>query len=127
MSFVAKKSVTVTTAADETATAYLPAAMPVLNGLLDRILYTKIDFADGVDFAITLESTGETLWAQEDVNASAVVAPRQATHDTAGVAALYAAVGQAVRDRIGISNDRIKIVIAAGGVAKRGTFTVVLV
>jgi len=127
MSYVRRISTTVTTAADGSATAYLPASMSVINGLLDRILYTKIDFADGVDFTITLEATGEGIWTQENVNASAAVAPRQATHDAAGAAALYAGAGQAVRDRIAVGNDRLKIVIAAGGVAKTGTFTAVFV
>ena len=70
--------------------------------------------------------TCETIWAQQDVNASATVAPRQATHGTDGTAALYAAAGAAVRDHIALANDRIKIQIASGGNTKTGTFHFVI-
>lgn len=96
------------------------------TGVIERIIYSKTDFADGVDFTITLESTGENLWAQNDVNASAVVQPRGATHDTAGAAALYAAGGTAVRDKIAAVNDRVKVAIAQGGATKSGTFYVIV-
>lgn len=119
---VQRYSVVVTTASDGSATAY----SDQVNGLLSQIRYVKTDFADGVDFAITLEDTGETLWAQSDVNASATVAPRQATHSTAGVAALYASGGVAVNDMIAVAG-RIKIVIANGGATKAGTFHFVTV
>ena len=39
-------------------------------GLLSQIRYVKTDFANGVDFAITVEGTGEGLWTQSDVNAA---------------------------------------------------------
>ena len=122
MSHAQRHAVTVTTAADGSATAY----SPVLTGKLSQIRYVKIDFADGVDFAVTAEATGATLWAEDNVNASATRAPRQATHSTAGVAALYAAAGQAVNDKIALANDRVKIVIAAGGDTKTGTFHIVI-
>jgi hypothetical protein len=32
-------------------------------------------YTDGLDFTITAESTGETIWSQSDVNAAAVKAP----------------------------------------------------
>lgn len=111
------REVAILTDGDGAATAYCTAEA----GMLDRIQYVKTDFADGVDFAITLEDTGESLWTQEDVNAAAVVAPRQATHDLAGVATLYAAGGATVRDRIAVKG-RIKVVIASGGAAKTGLF-----
>ncbi|MEA3042977.1 MAG: hypothetical protein QOH47_815 [Sphingomonadales bacterium] len=113
-------SVTVTTAADGSATAY----SDQVNGLLSQIRYVKpgaASYTDGVDFTITLEDTGETLWAEQNVNASATRAPRQATHSTAGVASLYAAGGTAVNDLIAV-NGRIKIVLADGGDTKAGAF-----
>lgn len=122
MSHAERHVVAVTTAADGTATAY----SPVLTGKLSQIRYVKTDFATGVDFTITAEATGETLWTQSDVNASATVAPRQATHTTAGVAALYAAGGSAVLDKITLANDRVKIVIGSGGNAKTGAFHIVM-
>ena len=115
--------VSVTTASDGTATVY----SPHLSGLIHEIHYIKTDFVDGVDFTITAEATGETIWTQSDVNAAAVKAPRQATHSTAGVAALYASGGTAVNDRIALGRDRVKIAIAQGGNAKTGAFHIVVV
>jgi len=79
-----------------------------------------------VDFTITSEATGQVLWSELNVNADATKAPRQATHDTSGVAAVYAAAGSPVLDKIALANDRIKIVIAQGGDAKSGTFHIVM-
>jgi len=114
--------VPVTTAADGSATAY----SPYLSGYLTQIVYAKTDYANGVDFTITAEATGETLWTESDVNASVSKSPRAATHSTAGVAALYAAAGTAVNDRIALARDRVKIVLAQGGNAKTGTFHIVV-
>lgn len=97
-----------------------------VNGLLDRIVYDKAGsggYDNGVDFVVTMDESGEILWDEDNVNASAARAVRQATHSTAGAAALYAAGGEAVRDRIAVTG-RIKVVVAAGGAAKTGTFHV---
>lgn len=110
--------VTVTTDGSGAATAYTPR----LAGLLNSIHYVKTDYADGVDFTITSEATGETLWTESNVNAAAVKNPRAASHTTAGAAALYAAGGVAVLEKIALASDRIKIVIAQGGATKVGTF-----
>lgn len=117
--------VTVTTAADGTATAFTPR----LSGKIQQIEYVKPgsgNFDDGVDFAITGEASGIGLWTESNVNASAVRAPRQPTHSQVGAALLYAAAGTAVADKIGLASDRVKIVIAQGGNAKVGTFHVVV-
>lgn len=95
---------------------------PAIYGSLVSITYAKTDYADGVDFVITAETTGETIWSESDVNASATRYPRSGTHSTAGVAALYAAGGTAVQGRIALGGDRVKIVVAAGGVSKTGAF-----
>jgi len=99
---------------------------PYVSGYVHQIQYVKTDFADGVDFTITAEATGETIWTESNVNAAAVKATRQPTHSSAGVAALYAAGGVAVNDRIAVSRDRIKIVIAAGGNTKTGAFNILI-
>lgn len=122
MSYAERHTVTVTTAADGSATAY----SPVITGKLSQIHYVKTDFAVGVDFTITSEATGETLWTEANVDASTTRAPRQATHGTDGVAALYAAAGTAVNDKIALAKDRVKIVIANGGNAATGTFHIVM-
>jgi len=115
---VQRHRVTVTTAAGGTAEAFTG----VVNGRLLAVIYTKGDFATGVDFTITTETTSQNLWVQENVDASAVVAPRQPTHDYAGNASLFAAAGEPVEDYIFIGEERIKIAIAAGGAVKSGTF-----
>lgn len=114
--------VTVTTNGSGAATAYSPR----LSGKINQIHYVKGDFADGVDFTITDEATGQGIWTESDVNASAVRAPRQPTHTQAGVASLYASGGVAVNDRIGVANSRVKIVIAQGGATKSGVFHILV-
>lgn len=117
-----RQKITVTTAADGSATAYSPR----LSGKVHSIHYVKGDFANGVDFAVTAEATGENLWTESDVNASAVRYPRAATHTQAGAAALYAAGGTGILDKPGLANDRVKIVVAQGGSAKTGAFHILI-
>jgi hypothetical protein len=115
-------TVTAVTDGSGNATVY----SPFLSGYIHTIEYVKTDYADGVDFTITAEATGETIWTQSDVNAAAVKAPRQPTHSNAGVAALYASAGVAVNDRIALSRDRVKIAIASGGAAHTGQFIIIV-
>jgi len=118
MSHIERHAVSVTTDASGNATAY----SPVLTGKINSITYAKTDFTDGVDFTITGEATGQTIWTESNVNASKTVAPRQPTHGQDGTASLYAAGGEPVEDKIALANDRVKIVIAQGGNTKSGTF-----
>jgi hypothetical protein len=113
-------AISITTDASGDATAY----SEHITGPIRTIRYVKADFANGVDFTVTLETTGESVWTEADVNASATRAPRQATHSTAGAAALYAAAGTAVNDMIVAYRDRIKVVVAQGGNATTGTLYV---
>jgi hypothetical protein len=124
MSFVQRFTVTVTTNGSGAATA---SSDPIDHGMISQIRYVKTDFADGVDFAITLESTGETIWTQSNVNASATVAPRQATHGVTGTASLYASGGTAVEAPIAVANDRVAIAVTSGGAFKTGTFHILVV
>ena len=118
--YVKRHKVAITTAADGTATGYTP----LLMGRILSIQYVKTDFADTADFAITAEDTGQGLWTEENVTASAQVAPRQPTHDNAGAASLYAAGGEPVEDCYYLADERVKIAIAQGGDTKSGTFYV---
>lgn len=115
-------NVAVTTASDGSATAY----SPFLSGYIHSVQYVKTDFADGVDFTITAEATGQTIWTQSDVNAAVTKFPREGTTTTAGVASLYASGGTAVNDRVALGRDRVKIVIAQGGNAKVGAFNILV-
>lgn len=117
---IRKFTIPITTAADGSATAY----SPYFSGFIAAIQYVKTDFADGVDFTITADVTGESILALTDQNTAGIWRPRAATHSTAGVASLYAAAGTAVNDRIALARDRVKVVIAQGGNAKTGTIVV---
>jgi hypothetical protein len=119
---IRRYEVTVTTAADGTATAYSPR----IAGKIHSIRYVKTDFADGVDFAITANATGENIWTESNVNATADRYPRAPTHSQAGVAALYAAGGTGVLAPIALASDKVKIVIAQGGNVKTGTFHILV-
>lgn len=117
-----RAAVSVTTNGSGAATAY----SPPINGKLVSVSYVKDGganpFANGVDFTITKETTGENIWTESDVNASAHRYPRAPTHSQAGVATLYASGGTAVNDGIAVARERIKIVIAQGGDTKVGAF-----
>lgn len=112
----------VTAASDGSYTGY----SPYLSGRITAIHYVKTNFTDGVDFTITAEATGETIWTESNVNASKACMPRAATHSTAGVAALYASGGTAVNDLIRLGRDRVKIVLASAGNATTGVFHIVV-
>ena len=117
-----RHTVSVTTDGSGAATDY----SEVLSGRLSQIRYVKTDFANGSTFLITAEATGETLWSESNVDASATRAPRQATHTVLGAAALYAGSGVAVLDHIVLAADRVKIVVSSGGATKTGTFYIVV-
>ena len=121
--YVQRHIVNLTTDVAGDCTAYSPA----ISGLLSQIRYIKTDFANGVDFVITCETTGETLWSQTNVDASVTKAPRQAIHGTDGIALVFIAAGQPINDAIAICNDRVKIVIANGGATTTGAIHIVLI
>ena len=120
---VTRHRVVVTTDTSQDAIAYTPA----LKGQLVNIIYTKDDFVNGVDFAITAEGSGLSLWGEANVDASKTVSPRQPAHSQAGVALLYAAVGEAVTVPIFLAGERVKIVIDEGGSETSGTFDIIVV
>lgn len=117
---IRKFTIPLVTDSSGNATAY----SPYFSGRIEQVQYLKTDFADGVDFTITLDGTGQTVWTQSDVNAATIVSPRLPTHSTAGVASLYASGGTAVQDKIAVSRDRVKVVIGSGGNTKSGSIVV---
>lgn len=115
-----KVKVTVTTDGSGDATAYSPR----VAGKVVAVSYVKPgsgSYSDGVDFTITCEATGEQIWAESNVNATAHRKPRAATHTTAGVAATLDGTVAAL-DCVALASDRIKIVVAQGGASKVGAF-----
>lgn len=98
---------------------------PPVTGRVLGVRYVKTDFADGVDFTITAEATGETILTGTDVNASASFYPRPQVHDAAGVGRTLDGM-RTVGEPVAVAFDRIKIVVASGGSVKSGTFHVVM-
>ncbi len=117
------QTVSLATDSGGAATAYTE----TVTGLVSQIRYVKNSFDDGSTITVTNDLTGETIWAESSVNASATRCPRAATHRPAGVASLYAGSGTAVNDKIAVANTRIKVVVAGGGNVKLGTLHITLV
>lgn len=114
---------TIATIADGSATGYVEVEQ---GGQILAVIYTKVDYDAGVDFVITSDQSGQIILDADNVDASATFCPRQATHlNTTGAAMVYAAT-DAVGAPIVIPPGRIKIVIAAGGNVKTGTFKFVV-
>jgi len=124
--FIKAFTASVTTGEDETGTAYTNA----VNGRILEVAYTKdatAPFTNGVDFVVTSETTSQAIWSQENVNATAIVRPRQAVHSTAGVALNYNDESdEPVCEPVYVADERIKIAVAQGGKAKTGAFTVIV-
>ena len=119
-----KAVIDLTTAVGGAASAYTHA----LTGKIAQITYVKDGsngFANGVDFDVTVETTGQVVWDQDNVNATATVAPRQPTHTTAGVAATLDGTVAAL-DKIALAEERLLISVANGGDGKAGRFVIVL-
>jgi len=121
MLYAEQHTVTLTTNGSGAATGYTPE----ITGEIRTISYVKTDFADGVDFTLTGETSGQQVWVQENVNASAVVHPRQQVHTVAGVAATYDGTRPILEPAL-LAGERLKIVVAAGGDTTMGTFIVVV-
>ena len=123
MSYAERHTVALTTIADGSVTAH----SPVVTGRVVACIYTKTDFADTVDFAITSEDSLQTIWTQDNRTASETVAPRQATHSNVGVASLYDTTdNEPVEDYIVVANERIKVAITNGGDTKTGSITFII-
>lgn len=122
MGYAKRQTVTITTDSSGDGTGYT--TLPV-NGVIHSIQYVKTDYADGVDFTITGNTTGMTIWAESNVNASAVRAVKHPAYTTAGAAMLHASGGTAVPAPVAVADETIKVVVASGGDTKTGTFHIV--
>lgn len=115
---------TVTTDSGGAAEDYLPA----FRGRMIAITYLKnasTPYDNGVDFALTNETTGESIWTGTNVNASTTIYPRVATHTTAGAAVTYDGT-RPVLEPPAFGRHRCKIVISSGGDTKVGSFIFVV-
>jgi hypothetical protein len=113
--------VTLTTNAGGDATGYTP----VVTGRVLAIRYVKTDYADGIDFTVTLDATGEAVMVGTNVNATATFYPRVGVTDAAGAAATLDGT-RLLRDAVVAAEDRVKIVVAQGGNTKTGAFHIVV-
>ncbi len=129
--YVNKSTVTATCNAGGNATAYTP---EVVNGRILSIEY-NVDGSNpyleptsptnGFDFTITTEVTTQNLWIETGITGAKTVAPRQSVNDTVGAATYYNdASDEPVVDFIYVADERVKIVVANGGNATTGSFTI---
>ena len=119
---------TITTAVGGAATGYIKVPR---DGFIHGFGYVKDGGANpydgGVDFTVTLETTGIAVLAVTNISASEVWYPRAGTCDTSGNAEHYNdADDNAVNDRVPIAGERVKIVVAQGDDDKVGTFFVLV-
>lgn len=123
--YAERQSISVTTDASGDATVY----STVFTGKIHTIRYVRPGSSpldNGADATITLESTGQAVLTLTNFGAaSATFYPRVPVHDEAGAAATLDGT-RAMRDQVVGVNDRLKIVIAQGGNALSGSFTLVV-
>lgn len=116
--YAERHSVTVTTDASGDATAY----SGYLTGAIHSISYVKTDFADTVDFTITADVSGQSLWTDTNTTASETVRPvLAASVGGTGAASTLTEVP------VVLVNERVKIVVAQGGDTKTGAFHIIIV
>jgi hypothetical protein len=115
------EAVTITTDESGDGTGYIS----VPHGRVMSLHYAKTDYADTVDFNITLEATGQGLWTEENVTASKVVYPRVAVHDQTGVGVTFDGTNE-IYEPVFAARDRVKVVVANGGDTKSGAFFAVI-
>jgi hypothetical protein len=89
-------------------------------GKVEAVAYVKTDYADGVDFTITGETTTVSLWTDTNINATETVLPHAVMNLNTSGAALT------THTPIVLAGERIKLVIASGGVSKVGTFKIIV-
>lgn len=110
-------TITATTNVSGDATAY--SDEPVW-GEVHSIRYAKTDYADGVDFTITGETSTVSLWTDTNVNASEIVYPRAVQNLNTDGSALT------THTPIVLAGERVKVVVASGGATKAGAFIVIV-
>jgi len=112
--------ISITTDGDGNAIAYLGKAV---TGHIHTIRYVKDDFDDGVGVVISGEKSGIAILTLAAMNASVTKNPRGDAHEIAdGTVSEYVGQDQPVKVLIPLANERIKIVVSAGGDTKTGVF-----
>ena len=107
--------ITVTSAADGTATA---TASHNIQGWLVQIDYVKVDFADGVDVTFNFLNSllTDAFLVMTNLNAAAIITPRNFTTNRSGTTATS---GESMAM---IVSGRPSVTVAQAGDTKSGTF-----
>lgn len=121
-----KQTISLTSAVGGAASGY----STVITGRILSVHYVpdvSVPFTGTPNFSVKTEDSGQNVWVQSGVTPSARLdmAPRQATHSTAGVAALYAGSGTAVNDFVYAAHERVTFSVTGAGDAKKATFILV--
>lgn len=116
MAYAQAFTVPVTTASDGSATVF----SPVVTGRIQQVQYIKDDFADTVDFAITLEDTGQNVWTEANVTVTKTVNPVTKADLETGTASTLTELG------IYAAGERVEFAITNGGNTKTGSFQIIV-
>lgn len=112
-------SLSITTNADGDGIGY---AGEVELGHIWAIRYVKNNYDNGVGIVVTGETSGIEILTLTNMNATVIKNPRGDAHEIAdGTDAEYAS-GYPVKVLIPVANERIKVVVSAGGNTKTGLF-----
>ena len=119
--YVERHTIAITTDASGDFSAFTP----VVRGRVLQYRYVPDGVSPldtGADLDITGDTSGVVIANQDNIGTAAFTkAPRHATHAVDGSASLYAASGEPVEDAVVVADERLKVVIAQGGNAKKGT------
>lgn len=122
--YIQRLPVTITTAVDGTGAGYV---YPDAGGSVLAIRYVKTDYANGVDFVVTDETTGQAILTVADVNASASFYPRAQVHDVADGSVMTLDGTRKATAPVPVgAGSKVKIAVAQGGDTKTGTFHVLI-
>lgn len=117
MSLPRKEIITITTAADGSATAY----SNQITGRIKSVIVAVGTLTTLFDFTLTTETTLQTILVETAPGDAEVFHPRSLIN-----AAADGAVGTAViQEGLSVVSERLKVVVANGGNAKTGTLTVI--
>jgi len=123
MAYVQRYAVSLTTAADGSATGYTEVA----NGRVFSISYVDTDLDAGADLTATTETTAQpVLTAANFGGTDTTWHPRVQVHDAADASAATLDGTRKNLDYVWAATERIKLVLAQGGNVKSGTFYVVV-